>query len=83
MNGDRPRRGGGKFSKFSRPKRRMHPEEPLDYKNVEYLAKFISPQGKIVSRKRSGFSGQHQRRLACAIKVARHMALLPYIAGRG
>jgi len=81
-DGQRPRRGGGKFSKFARPKRRMHPEEPLDYKNVEYLSKLISPQGKIWSRKRTGFSGQDQRKLARAIKQARSMALLPYLGGR-
>ena len=82
MNGDRPRRGGGKFARFGRPKKLVLPEEPLDYKNVEYLAKFISPQGKIVSRKRSAFSGQNQRKLAVAIKRARHMALLPFVGGR-
>lgn len=75
------RRGGGKFSRFGRPKKAARPEEPLDYKNVEYLAKFISPQGKIWSRKRTGFSGQDQRRLALAIKHARAMALLPFVGG--
>ncbi len=82
-NGDsRGRRGGGKFGRFGRPRKSAVPEEPLDYKNVEYLGKFVTPQGKIYSRKRTGFSGQHQRRLALAIKRARHMSLLPYIAGR-
>ncbi len=79
---DRPRRGGGKFARLGRPKKSAVPEEPLDYKNVDYLVKFLSPQGKIWSRKRTGFSGQHQRRLTNAIKRARHMALLPYIGGR-
>ena len=58
-----------------------HTEEPLDYKNVDYLIRYISPQGKIWSRKRTGFSGQHQRDLANAIKRARFMALMPYIGG--
>jgi small subunit ribosomal protein S18 len=61
----------------------MYPEEPLDYKNADYLSKFLSPQGKIWSRKRTGFSGQNQRKLTTAIKRARSLALLPYIAGRG
>ena len=80
---DRPRRGGGKFSRLGRPTKITVPEEPLDYKNIEYLSKFLSPQGKIWSRKRTGFSGQNQRRLTNAIKRARHMCLLPYIGGRG
>ena len=79
----RPRRGGGgRFARFGRPKTSAIPEEPLDYKSVDYLSRFITPTGKIWSRKRTGFSGQHQRRLARAIKKARHMALMPYIAGR-
>jgi len=78
----KPRRGGGKFSKFNRPKRRAYPEEPLDYKNVEYLSKLVSPQGKIWSRKRTGFTGQDQRDLANAVKRARFMALMPYLGGR-
>lgn len=76
----RPRRG--KFPRFGRGKRVVTPEEPLDYKNVAYLARFLTPQGKIHSRKRTGFSGQDQRKLARAIKRARFMALLPYIAGQ-
>lgn len=78
----KPRRGGGKFSKFKGPKRRMYPEEPLDYKNIEYLFKLVSPQGKIWSRKRTGFAGQDQRDLANAVKRARFMALMPYLGGR-
>jgi small subunit ribosomal protein S18 len=79
--GGRPRRG--RFVKFSgRARKRAEPEEPLDYKNVTYLAKYVSPQGKIMSRKRTGFSGQNQRKLAQAIKHARFLALLPYV-GRG
>ena len=76
------RRGGGKFGRFGRPRKLVEPEEPLDYKNVEYLVKFVSPQGKIMSRKRSGFSGQNQRKLALAIKQARHVALMPHIKSR-
>jgi small subunit ribosomal protein S18 len=69
----------GKFAKFGRGRTNVEPEEPLDYKNVAYLARFIGPTGKIVSRRRSGFSGQNQRRLALAIKNARLMGLLPYV----
>jgi small subunit ribosomal protein S18 len=88
MNSQGSRSGGGggrrgKFAKFARPKKVAAPEEPLDYKNVEYLARLISPQGKIWSRKRTGFTGQNQRVLANAVKRARFMALLPYVGGRG
>ncbi|MBK8097448.1 MAG: 30S ribosomal protein S18 [Planctomycetes bacterium] len=58
------------------------PEEPLDYKNVAYLSRFVTPNGKIQSRKRTGFSGQNQRLLAEAIKRARLLALMPFV-GRG
>ena len=72
----------GKFAKFGKPRKVAEPEEPLDYKNIAYLQKFVNATGKIVSRRRTGFSGQNQRKLAVAIKLARHMALMPFV-GRG
>jgi small subunit ribosomal protein S18 len=75
--GRRSRRG--KFARFGRAKRIVEPEEPLDYKNVQYLSKFLTPTGKIVSSRRTGFSGQNQRKLALAIKNARIVGLLPFI----
>lgn len=71
-------RRGGKFSKFGRG-RVVEPEESLDYKNLDYLSKFVLPTGKIVGRRRTSFSGQNQRKLAIAIKRARLLALLPYV----
>ena len=73
----RPRRG--KFARFGRPRKIVEPEEPLDYKNVAYLQKFVGPTGKIMSRRRTNFSGQNQRKLAIAIKNARVVALLPFL----
>ena len=52
----------------------------IDYKDVELLKRFISPSGKITSRRATGTSAKYQRMLAVAIKRARYMALLPYIA---
>lgn len=75
-----PRRG--RFPRFQRGAKKVEPEQPLDYKNIEYLTRLTSAQGKIVSRKRSGFSGQHQRQLAEAIKRARFLGLMPYV-GKG
>ncbi len=80
--GGAPRDGGPRRSKFGRfgPRRReVLPEEPLEYKNVAYLAKFVSANGRIQSRKRTGFSGQNQRLLATAIKRARIVGLLPFV----
>jgi small subunit ribosomal protein S18 len=50
----------------------------FDYKNPSALGKFITPQGYIVPRSKSGLSQKQQRRLARAIKRARHLAMLPF-----
>lgn len=81
------RQGGGaarrsKFARFGAGKSFARPEEPLDYKNVAYLQKFVGPTGKIMSSRRTGFSGQNQRKLARAIKNARLVGLLPFV-GKG
>jgi len=52
----------------------------FDYKNTELLKKFLNPHGRILSRKRTGLSAKAARNLALAVKRARFMALLPYIA---
>lgn len=52
----------------------------IDYKDVEILKKFINPSGRIVARKRSGVAAKHQRKLDLAIKRARFMGLLPFVA---
>ena len=75
--GSGPRRS--KFGRFGAKRREVEPEEPLDYKNVGYLSKFVSPNGRILSRKRTGFSGQNQRRLALAIKNARIVGLMAFV----
>ncbi len=52
--------------------------EEIDYKNWQQLQKFTSSYGKIVPKRRSGVCSKHQKKLAQAIKRARHMALLPF-----
>ena len=52
----------------------------IDYKDVAKLRKFISESGKIAPRRATGVCAKHQRELAVAIKRARAMALIPYIA---
>ena len=53
--------------------------EYIDYKDVELLKRFISPNGKITPRRVTGTSAKYQRMLAVAIKRARQMALIPYV----
>ena len=50
----------------------------VDYKDLATLRRFVSDRGKIRSRRVTGACAQYQRRVACAIKNAREMALLPY-----
>ena len=52
----------------------------IDYKNTEILEKFITEKGKILPRRITGVSHHHQQLLKSAIKRARHMALLPFVA---
>ena len=52
----------------------------IDYKDVAKLRKFITENGKILPRRMSGVCAKHQRMLTTAIKRAREMALLPYVA---
>ena len=54
--------------------------EKIDYKDTELLKRFISANGKIIPRRVTGTSAKYQRMLATAIKRARQMALLPYVA---
>ncbi|MCK4240045.1 MAG: 30S ribosomal protein S18 [Candidatus Atribacteria bacterium] len=51
-----------------------------DYKDVELLKRFISDQGKIMPRRVTGNCAKHQRTLAIAIKRAREIGFLPYVA---
>lgn len=55
--------------------------EEVDYKNYNQLRRYISERGKIRSRRITGACRRHQRQVAVAVKRAREMALLPYVAG--
>ncbi|EUJ40969.1 30S ribosomal protein S18 [Brochothrix campestris] len=54
--------------------------EYIDYKDVDMLKKFISERGKILPRRVTGTSAKYQRKLTIAIKRARQVALLPFVA---
>ena len=52
----------------------------IDYKDVARLRKYVSERGKILPRRITGNCAKHQRVLTLAIKIARHVALMAYIA---
>jgi small subunit ribosomal protein S18 len=52
----------------------------IDYKDVDNLLRFTTDRGKILPRRITGVCARYQRHLATAIKRARHMALMPFLA---
>ncbi|HEC30581.1 MAG TPA: 30S ribosomal protein S18 [Candidatus Yonathbacteria bacterium] len=52
----------------------------IDYKDTEALQKFLNPHARIIARKRTGICAKHQRQYSQAVKRARFMGLLPFIA---
>jgi small subunit ribosomal protein S18 len=51
----------------------------IDYKDPDFLVKFVNEQGRILPRRLTGTSLKYQRKLSQAIKRARHLALMPYV----
>ena len=54
--------------------------EQIDYKDLERIGRCVTDRGKIIPSRLTGTCAKHQRRLTRAIKRARYMALLPYVA---
>jgi small subunit ribosomal protein S18 len=52
----------------------------IDYKDPNFLLKFVNEQGKILPRRLTGTSVKYQRKVGTAIKRARHLGLMPYVA---
>ena len=52
----------------------------IDYKDTEYLQRYINEQGKLLPRRVTNISAKMQRQITRAVKRARHLALLPYVA---
>jgi small subunit ribosomal protein S18 len=52
----------------------------IDYKDADFLLKFINEQGKILPRRITGTSLKYQKKVAQAVKRARHLSLLPYVS---
>ena len=51
----------------------------VDYKDAEFLKKFLNEQGKILPRRLPGTSQKFQKKVATAVKRARHLAILPFV----
>ncbi len=81
----KPRNPSSDFQDFRSKRRKRCPfvtagYKEIDYKDISTLSKFITDRGKILPRRISGVSAYFQKRLALAIKRARHMALLPFVS---
>lgn len=70
-------RGGGRRKSCQHCRDKV---EQVDYKDIGMLRKFISDRGKIRSRRITGACRRHQKQIAKAVKRARELALLPYVA---
>ena len=86
-----PRQTGGREDRGGRPGGRRYGRRPpkvcafcadktkkIDYKDVGLLRRFVTDRGKIQSQRKTGTCARHQRRVAVAVKRARHIALLPF-----
>ena len=62
-----------KYCRFKKAKIKF-----IDYKDPEFLKKFLNEQGKILPRRITGTCAKHQRAITLAVKRARHVALLPF-----
>lgn len=51
----------------------------IDYKDPNFLLKFVNEQGKLLPRRLTGTSLKYQRKVAQAVKRSRHLALMPYV----
>lgn len=58
---------------------KKHGIKYIDYKDPNFLIKFVNEQGKILPRRITGTSVKFQKRVSQAVKRARHLALLPYV----
>lgn len=77
--------GGPRGRRDYRPRRKVcqfcvEKVREIDYKDAQRLRRYLSDRGKIEPRRKTGTCAKHQRRLAVALKRARHMAMLPFTA---
>lgn len=65
------------------PRRKRNPLkgiEYIDYTNTKLLQRFINDQGKILPKRITGVTAKQQRAITKAVKYARHLAMLPFVA---
>ncbi|MBA2494023.1 MAG: 30S ribosomal protein S18 [Acidobacteria bacterium] len=65
--------------RYQRRRQSQFVPDYIDWKDVDFLKRFIPERGKIMPRRISGVSAKDQRRVATAIKRARAMALIPFV----
>ncbi len=70
----------GRQSAFRKRKSPLGDAKVVDYLDAKFLSQFINDQGKILPRRVTGLTAYQQRQVARAIKYARHLALLPFVA---
>ncbi|MCY7335682.1 MULTISPECIES: 30S ribosomal protein S18 [unclassified Chamaesiphon] len=61
----------------------IKPGEPIDYKDVDLLRKFVTERGKILPRRITGLTSKQQRDMTLSIKRSRQIALMPFINVEG
>ena len=80
----RPPRRGGYRRRYTRRRKVcafcLESDKAIDYTDLSTLRRYLTDRGKIKSRRKTGTCAKHQRRLAVAVKRARHLALLPFTA---
>jgi small subunit ribosomal protein S18 len=82
-DGDRGGLGRGRVRRNEPQRRKRNPlrdVEYIDYTNTKLLSRFINDQGKILPKRITGVSAKQQRAVTKAIKFARHLALMPFVA---
>ena len=80
-----PMQTGSNFNKQNKKvvKKKPNPlkdQKVVDYLDAKFLSKFTNDQGKILPRRITGVSAYQQRQIARAVKYARHLALMPFVA---
>jgi small subunit ribosomal protein S18 len=84
MNAIHPMQGGGAFRPNKKQIRRkpnpLKDSKVIDYLDAKFLGRFTNDQGKILPRRITGVNAYQQRQIAKAIKYARHLALIPFVA---
>ena len=75
--------GPGYKSNKKQVKKKINPMKEsrvVDYLDAKFLSRFTNDQGKVLPRRITGINAYQQRQIAKAVKYARHLALIPYVA---